>query len=75
MDTKKILQYLSKRMSNYGFWLSLAAFIPLTLQLFGNVDVLPNNYEEIVNCSLALLVALGICNNPTTQSKFFLDDK
>lgn len=70
----KIVEYLKKRVSNYGFWISLSALIPLFLQVFGDVKILPENYQEIVNCVLALLVALGVCNNPTTENKFFNDD-
>lgn len=72
---KTLLDFIKIRVHNYGFWMSLAAFIPLAFQLFGNVEILPKNYDEIVNSILALLVTLGICSNPTTQSKFFLDDK
>lgn len=70
-----IIEYLRRRTSNYGFWISLASLIPLALQTFGTVDILPENYEQIVNSFLSLLVAVGICSNPTTKAKFFNDDK
>lgn len=69
-----IIGYLRKRTSNYGFWISLASLIPLALQTFGISDVLPENYDQIVNGVLSLIVAIGICNNPTTKAKFFSDD-
>ncbi len=75
MNKKSLSNYFLSRVGNYGFWLSLASFIPLALQLFGDVNILPENYQEIVNTILGLLVALGICNNPTTKAKFYSDDK
>lgn len=61
------------RFRNYGFWLSIAALIPLLLNAFG-VDFIPEEYEAIVNAVLAVLVAAGIINNPTTESKWYVDD-
>ena len=70
-----MVEYIKRRVSNYGFWISLSALIPLFLQVFGDKNILPSNYDEIVNCILTLLVALGVCNNPTTENRFFKDDK
>lgn len=70
-----MIEYFKKRISNYGFWISLASLIPLSFQTFGNIDLLPANYDQIVNCFLTLLVAVGICSNPTTTTKFFNDDE
>ena len=70
-----IVNYFKSRVSNYGFWISLSALVPLFLQVFGDTSILPSNYEEIVNCILTLLVALGVCNNPTTDNRFYKDDK
>lgn len=70
-----MVEYIKRRVSNYGFWISLSALIPLFLQVFGDKNILPSNYDEIVNCILALLVALGVCNNPTTENRFYKDDK
>lgn len=69
-----LLTYLKSRISNYGFWISLFALIPLTLQTFGDISLLPGNYEEITNMISVLLVALGVCNNPTTKTKLYGDD-
>ena len=63
MNTK---QSFKDRLRNYGFWVSLFALIPLFLQTFGSASILPENYEEITNLILSILVALGIANNPTT---------
>lgn len=61
------------RFRNYGFWISIAALIPLVLNAF-EVKFIPEEYEAIVNAILAILVAAGIINNPTTENKWFGDD-
>lgn len=40
-----------------------------------NIDILPDNYQEVINAVLAILVMLGIISNPTTDNKGFIDDK
>ncbi|MGL4569797.1 MAG: holin [Clostridium sp.] len=62
------------RLKNYGLWLSIAALIPMVLQGFG-LKILPDNYQEIINAILSILVMAGILNNPTTEAKWFADDK
>jgi len=62
------------RLKNYGLWVSVAAFIPMLLEAMG-VNILPQNYEEIVKAFLGVLVLLGLINNPTTEQKWFKDDK
>lgn len=60
------------RFKNYGLWVSIAALIPMVLQGFG-LKVLPENYQEIINAILSILVMAGILNNPTTESKWYGD--
>jgi len=62
------------RFRNYGLWVSIAALVPMLLQGAG-VDILPNNYNAIINAILSILIMLGLINNPTTECKWFLDDK
>lgn len=62
-----------QRVKNYGFWVSLAALIPIACQVFG-ITHMPNNYGDIVNAILTLLIAAGIVSNPTTQTKGYKDD-
>lgn len=65
------------RLKNAGFWISLISFIPIVLESFG-VSILPETWgaiKEFLLALVSLLVVLGILNNPTTESKFFLDDK
>lgn len=65
---------LKLRLTSRSFWLSLAALIPLTLQAFGDVSILPGNYDQIVSCFLALITAMGVISNPTTENKWYGDD-
>lgn len=65
---------IKSRLKNYGLWISIAAFIPMLLKAFGK-DVLPSNYNEIINGLLGILVMLGLINNPATENKGFSDDK
>ncbi|CUQ08907.1 phage holin [Clostridium baratii] len=62
------------RFKNYGLWVAIAALIPMVLKGF-NIDILPDNYQEVINAVLAILVMLGIISNPTTDNKGFIDDK
>lgn len=70
---QKLMSYLKPRLSNYGFWLSLVALIPLVCNAFG-ITVIPY-YEGIVNVVLSVVVVLGVANNPTTTGKWYSDDE
>lgn len=65
---------IKSRLKNYGLWISITAFIPMLLKGFGK-DILPGNYNDIVNALLGILVMLGLINNPSTENKGFSDDK
>lgn len=65
---------MKDRLRNYGLWVSVIALIPMILELFG-VDVMPEQFEQVGMGILSVLVMAGILNNPTTSSKWFLDDK
>ncbi len=62
------------RFKNYGLWVSILALIPMILSAFG-VKIVPEEYQAITNTILSILVALGIISNPTTESKWYIDDK
>lgn len=62
------------RFRNYGLWLSIAAFIPIFLKSIG-LDIIPDNYNELVTSFLGILVLAGIINNPQTENKGYSDDK
>lgn len=53
------------RFKNYGTLVAIFAFIPLILQSFG-LNILPENYKEVVNSFLGILVLLGVVNDPTS---------
>jgi uncharacterized membrane protein len=61
------------RLKNYGLWVSIFAFIGLVCQTFDIVK-LPDNYNELVNTFLGILVLAGIISNPK-EGNGFLDDK
>ena len=63
------------RLKNYGFWISIAALVPLVLSAFGVKLVDEQKYMEGINAVLAILVGLGIINNPDTENRWFSDDK
>lgn len=54
---------MNNRFKNYGLWVSICAFIPLILKGF-NINILPENYNDIVSALLSILVAAGILSNP-----------
>ncbi|AIY80848.1 holin [Clostridium botulinum] len=62
------------RFKNYGLWVSIAALIPLILKCFG-IEIIQGEYQQIVQAILSILVMLGIVSNPTTDTKWFNDDK
>ena len=62
------------RFKNYGLWVSVCALVPMVFKAFG-VNMLPENYNDIVYSILSILVMAGILSNPTTNNKGFLDDK
>lgn len=65
---------MNSRFRNLGLWISIFALIPMLCEGLG-IDVLPDNYEEIINAILGILVAAGILSNPNTENKGYLDDK
>lgn len=62
------------RFKNYGLWVSIAALIPILYETFGGKGF-PDNYNQIVNGTLGILVLFGILNNPATENKGFFDDE
>ncbi|SHH90258.1 MULTISPECIES: phage holin [Clostridium] len=64
----------SSRFKNYALWISVFSLIPLILEAFG-LNIIPKNYNEIVTAVLSVLVMAGIINNPSTESKWYLDDE
>lgn len=61
------------RFKNKGLWVSVAALIPMILKGF-NINILPENYNDIINLILGVLVMAGILSDPTT-GKGYLDVK
>lgn len=61
------------RFRNKGLWVAVASFILLMLQTFG-VHVVPEQFNDLVNSLLGILVMAGILSDPTTGS-WFTDQK
>jgi uncharacterized membrane protein len=51
----------------------VASLLLIILQDFG-FKVGANNYQEMVSAMLAVLVGLGLVNDPTTSNQWFSDD-
>ena len=65
------------RFRNYALWFSVLMFIPLVLDSLKVYDIsviLPGNYELLVKAFLGIFILAGFLNNPTTQTKGYLDD-
>lgn len=69
----KISHRITRRLSNYGLWISVASLLLIVMQDFG-VHIVESNYRELVNALLSVFVGLGIINNPTTNNPWFGDD-
>ena len=57
------------RFKNVGLYVSIFAFIPLLLKGF-ELNVLPENYNEIVSAFLGILVLAGILSNPNSGNGY-----
>ena len=57
---------LKARLKNKAFWVALVSGIVGFTQLFG-VKIFPDNWTDILNAFLGLLVGLGIIVDTSTQ--------
>ena len=57
---------LKEQIKNKYFWVSVISLVVLTAQQF-NLTFIPNNFQDFANSILAILVAMGILNNNSTQ--------
>lgn len=62
---------IKDKLKNYGLWLSTFSFIAIVCQNFNRITI-PDNYYELVNTFLGILVLLGLINNPT-EGKWYSD--
>jgi len=56
---------LKSRLTNKGFWVSLISAIVGVTQLLG-YKVFPDNWADILNSVLGILVIMGIVIDPST---------
>lgn len=75
-DSKKPLvsNNTKNRLSNVQFWVSFFALIPPLCSMF-EISLPLGEWDVFVNAICALMIALGIWNNPTTKNKGLADDK
>ena len=71
---RKFFNALSIRFKNYGFCVSFFALIPIICQML-DVELPFDEYNTLINAILTFLVAAGIVSNPTTESKWYRDDR
>lgn len=55
-----------KRFASKAFWVAIFAFIALTGRVFDLYQV-PEGWDDWVNIALALLTAMGVVIDPTTE--------
>ncbi|MFS5674338.1 phage holin [Streptococcus agalactiae] len=53
------------RLQNKTFWATLIPLIVLLLQQLG-LNVVPDNWESLLNTVLTILMLVGVVNDPTT---------
>lgn len=58
---------LKERFRNKTFILAMVGAIVLLIQQLGFKDLIPNNYTDVVNSILTILVMLGIVVDPSTK--------
>ncbi len=56
---------LQARLKNKAFWVAMASAIALLVQQLG-LNIIPDNYTEIVNTILTILTMLGIIVDTST---------
>lgn len=54
------------RLQNKTFWATLIPLIVLLLQQLG-LNFVPENWEEIFSTVMAILLLVGVINDPTTE--------
>lgn len=62
----------SKRLKNYGLWVSIFALMGMLLNDFSNIHITMSQYELYTETILTILVFLGIINDPTS-GKWYKD--
>lgn len=54
------------RLQNKTFWATLIPLVVLLLQQLG-LNFVPENWEEIFSTVMAILLLVGVINDPTTK--------
>jgi len=65
---------MNNKWRNYGLWLSLSSLVLLFLQGVG-IEVVPEQFNNIIAGVLGVLVTLGVISNPKSGHGFVDVDK
>lgn len=67
---------LKKRLVDKPTLLAVLAWVYSILEMYGVLNLLPNNFWEVVVLGgVNVLVLLGILNDPTTENPWYKDEK
>lgn len=61
------------RFKSWALWLSVAGAVWVLLSTFGvaeKIGIDETTFKKIVDCVGTVLIAFGICNNPTDKDNF-----
>ena len=65
---------MANRWKNFNLWMAIFAFVPIFCESTGMTNIIPSNYEVLIQSVLAILVLAGIINNPTTENRWLKDE-
>ena len=72
-NCKRKIGFIKSRLKNVLLW---GAIVALLVQMsLSNIITLPNNFEQLANAFLNIMVIIGILNNPTTESQSLVVDE
>ena len=72
-NCKRKKGFIESRLKNVLLWGAIVAL--LVQKSLSNIITLPNNFEQLANAFLNIMVVIGILNNPTTESQsLFVDE-
>ena len=64
------MRNIQNRFKSKVVWISVASLLYLILQKFDLINITQMEYNEIVDGIIAILLLLGILNNPSDNSNF-----
>lgn len=61
------------RFKSWALWISVAGALWVILDSLGvttKLGIAENTYTQVIDCIGGILIAFGICNNPTDKGNF-----